>query len=145
MKKVHIIFIAMVVVLSSCDREVDIFKGQTSDPELNVIVVDSNGDPVSGATVDLYNSEDGYITETGSVATATTDGSGSVIFSEETLAEPGVFYFNVSSGTLRNWADVSNTSYILLTDGSTRVETVVAEVLPEFIALTATTLSLIHI
>ncbi|MEQ9403093.1 MAG: hypothetical protein RIM99_05865 [Cyclobacteriaceae bacterium] len=135
----NLIALAVLVAFSACDRTVDIFEGQTGTPDLTIVVLDGDSLGVAAATVDLFDTEEGYITETGSIATATTDANGEVTFTTSVLTNPGVYYFNVASGVQRNWSSVSSTNYLLLTDGKTRVETFVADVLPEFIALTAST------
>lgn len=132
------ILLGVVLLMSSCDRDLTIpFSGTTTAPSLMIKVSDGSGNAVSGATVDLYNSLDGYITETGALSSGTTDGAGTIVFDAATLAEPGVFYFNVASGTLRNWTSTSSTAFILLNDGQTVVSTTLGEVPQAFIDLLA--------
>lgn len=124
-------------LFSSCERELAIdFTGDDAAPGLRIKVQDASGNPVSGATVDLFNSLDGYITEQGAIGSASTDGSGEVAFDQSVLTERGVYYFSVSSGALRNWSSTVATDYLLLNSGETFVTTSLAEVSQAFINLT---------
>ena len=135
--------ISMILVVAalftSCERDFVIDNVSTTAPALRIKVADTAGNDVSGATVSLFNTLDGYITEVGAISTATTDANGEVVFDASTLGDRGVFYFNVASGTLRNWTSTVSTNYLLLNDGETLVTTTVDEVPQAFI------LSLIHI
>lgn len=100
------------------------------------IVVDDGTNPVSGATVELFNNIDDYIAETNAVATAQTDVQGMVTFDASALGtEATKFYFNVASGTQRNWNFVSSTPVMTLTNGATVVSTSVGDLPPGFVYL----------
>ena len=100
------------------------------------IVVDDGTNPVSGATVELFNNIDDYIAETNAVATAQTDAAGEVTFDAAALGtEATKFYFNVASGTQRNWNFVSSTPVMTLTNGATVVSTSVGDLPPGFVYL----------
>lgn len=80
---------AIAIAFGGCERDIVLdFVGATT-PSLKIAVSDVNGNPVTGATVSLFNSLDGYITEQGALSSATTDGSGEVVFDQSTLAERG--------------------------------------------------------
>ena len=107
----------------------------TGTPGLDLLVSDGDGNAVAGATVTLFNTEDDYITESNSISEKTTDANGSVSFTKAELAEAGVFYFSVASGSDRNWASTVSSPYMYLGAGPTKLTTTVAAVLPEFLAL----------
>lgn len=131
--------LAVAALMTSCERELTVDTVGSTPPGLRIKVSDVNGSPVSGATVSLFNTLDGYITEMGAIGTATTDGNGEVAFDQSTLSERGVYYFNVASGTLRNWTSTVATNYLLLNDGETLVTTTLDEVPQAFIDLTTGT------
>ncbi len=110
--------------------------GEVAPVTLQVNVTDAvTNAPVSGATVELYYTLAGYVSETGAAHTKTTDASGKVVFTREELGDAGSKYLNISSGAKRNWASVSATPVLNMTNGNTTVNTKVADVLPQFIAL----------
>ena len=135
MKKIissTILFLLTVVLLSSCDRDIEFETISVTPPSLNVIVY-ANGDQAqrsANATVVIskINPADGSVM-TPSSFTKTTDATGSVkitnaellqIFPEPTAGQPrgGKLYFsasssdNLKSGTLTS-------AYINMTDGET--------------------------
>ena len=109
------------------------FSGGT--PGLDLIVSDTDGNAVAGATVTMFSTEDDYITEQNSIGEKTTDANGAASFSKAELGEAGVFFFSVASGSDRNWASTISSPYMYLTSGPTKLSTTVAGVLPEFLAL----------
>ena len=104
-------------------------------PGMDLLVSDTDGNAVAGATVTMFAAEDDYITEQNSIGEKTTDANGSVSFSKAELGEAGVFFFSVASGSDRNWAYTVSSPYMYLTSGPTKLSTTVAAVLPEFLAL----------
>lgn len=133
----YIVLILSGFFLQGCwDDEVFPGGGETTPVNLEINVTDATTSaPVSGATVQLYTSPDGYVEETGSVATKTTDANGNVVFTREELGDPGAKYINVIAGEMRNWSSVVSTPAMTMTSGTTLIKTKVAAVLPEFIAL----------
>lgn len=130
------LILGIAVLVTSCDREQTIDFVSSTPPALRIKVVDVNGANVSGATVSLFTTLDGYITEVGAISSATSDANGEVLFDQSVLTERGVYYFNVASGTLRNWTSTVNTAFLLLNDGETLVTTTVDDVPQAFIDLT---------
>ena len=108
-----------VFALFSCERTFETEIETTTPPELHVITENSAGDPISGANVSLYTTEEDYINETNVLSTKSTNGEGKAIFTESDLAEPGVYYVRASSGALNNDASQTSTPYLLLNDGHT--------------------------
>jgi hypothetical protein len=136
MNKLIIFFLfALSGVFIACDRDPDNETGDVVTPQLDVVVRNEAGNFISGATVQLFHSLNDYVAEINVKATKTSDASGKVTFTLEELGEPGAKYFNVISGEMRNWASVSATPVMTLTSGVTQMNTVVATILPEFLAL----------
>jgi hypothetical protein len=123
----------------SCVNEDEVNQGRpgfsTGTPGMDLLVSDTDGNAVAGATVTMFATEDDYITEQNSIGEKTTDANGSVSFTKADLAEPGVFYFSVASGSDRNWSSTVSSPYMYLASGPTKLSTTVAAVLPEFLAL----------
>lgn len=135
----YIVVIVSALFLGSCWEDEQFPGGGEAAPaSLQINVTDAvSASPVSGATVQLYHTSQGYITETDAAVVKTTDDQGNVVFTKDELGEPGAKYFNVISGDKRNWSSVSSTPAMNLTSGVTRIKTKVADVHPSFIALTA--------
>lgn len=113
MKKIlFLLFLAVMAV--SCDRDMEFETTSVTDPALEVLVegVSTNGayPKIAGATVELF-AKSGQ-----SLAVATTDAAGKVVFTKEQLKEKGIFKVKVTKGDLVGEAD---TAYLLLNDGVT--------------------------
>jgi hypothetical protein len=135
-----ILVIVLVVSFACVDDETvnQERSGSRGTPGLNIEVLNSTGEAVSGATVKIFATLDDYVAETNMVISATTDANGLAYFSKADLGgEAGVFYFSVESGSNRNWASTVATPYMYLTSGPTKIKTTVAAVRPEFLALIA--------
>lgn len=104
----------MAVVNVSCDRDLEFETISVTDPGLEVLVegvsVNNTYPKVEGATVELFTNSDQ------SLATATTNASGKVLFTKAQLKEKGVFKVKVKKGAL---AGEGTTPYLLLNDGVT--------------------------
>jgi 5-hydroxyisourate hydrolase-like protein (transthyretin family) len=105
--------------LFSCEREFENDIVSTTPPELHVITQNADGDPVEGADVTLYTSEEDYNNETNALATQTTNAEGKAVFTESELTDPGVYYVRAVDGALNNSGSETATPYLLLNDGHT--------------------------
>lgn len=113
MKKiVFLLFLAVMTV--SCDRDLEFETTSITAPALEILVegVSTNGayPKVTSATVELFSAKGQ------SLAVATTDAAGKVVFTKEQLKEKGIFKVKVTKGDLVGEAD---TAYLLLNDGVT--------------------------
>lgn len=113
MKKI-IFLLFMAVMAVSCDRDLEFETISVTDPALEILVegavVNNTYPKIEGATVELFNKSDQ------SLATATTDASGKVIFTKAQLKEKGTFKVKVTKGAL---VGEGQTPYMLLNDGVT--------------------------
>lgn len=142
MKILQVLFYSVLsVALVSCVNEDEVNQersGSVGTPRLDVVVTDSDGNPVSGATVDFYASADDYANEENSVKTVATDASGvASLEAGDVDGVAGQYYFNVASGSLRNWIDVTSAPYLYWSSGPTVVTTQALTVIQEFLDLTA--------
>ena len=119
MKKILYIAMLFVFALFSCERTYETEIKTNTPPELHVIAQNPDGDPIDGASVNLYSSEEDYTNDTNVLSSKTTDGDGKAIFTESDLADPGVYYVRATSGALNNDASETATPYLLLNDGHT--------------------------
>lgn len=113
MKKILFILILGFVAVS-CDRDLEFDTISVTPPALEVQVegpaVNNTYPKISGATVELFNSNNQ------SLATATTNSDGKVVFTKEQLKEKGVFRVTASKdGKVAE----ATTTYLLLNDGVT--------------------------
>ncbi len=142
LKKILTLNLALLVaiLMTSCFEEID-FTGPMEPVSLTIVVDDGSEDassPISNATVELYTTLDDYISEVNVVATGQTDANGKVTFDAATLGdEVTKYYFNVASGTMRNWNFNSSTDIMLKTNGATIETTSVGDLPPGFVYLTA--------
>lgn len=119
MKKISYIFLLLTFALFSCERTFENEIVSTTPPELHVITENPDGDPIEGANVILYASEEDYNAESNALVTKTTNAEGKAIFTESELAEPGVYYVRATSGGQNNSGSETATPYLLLNDGHT--------------------------
>jgi hypothetical protein len=125
--------------MTSCFED-NLASGPVVPVSLTIIVDNGSESAVSGASVELYNNLDDYIAETNPIGTATTDAGGQVTFDASALGtEATKFYFNVASGTQRNWNFTSSTPVMTLTNGATRITTSIGDLPPGFVYLTSNT------
>lgn len=130
MKIKNVLILSMVAMvgltMTSCFEEKDL-TGPIVDPQLNLTVLDANGDPVSGATVDLFANKDDYRKFNNVLGSATTDANGVVTFDKATMKESGLFYFSVKSGDDRNWYNLVNKG-LTVSNGVSMIETTLTPV-----------------
>lgn len=136
----NIIAILFVAVMgSSCVDEDTVNQerpGPVVEPSLNVVVLNQQGEPVSGATVDFFASAADYALEQNVVSSGETNAEGVVTLSPGDVgSERGDYFFSASSGSLRNWSSTVSSGYIYWSAGETVIETTLAPVLPEFLAV----------
>ncbi len=102
------------VLTSACDRDLEFETISVTGPALEVQVegaaVNGSYPKIEGATVTLSNSAGQ------SLATATTNAAGRVIFTKEQLKEKGTFTVTAQKEAL---AGQGTTPYLLLNDGVT--------------------------
>ena len=123
--------------MTSCFEATE-FTGPIVPVSLTIVVDDGAEAAVSGATVELYTTLDDYIAEENAVATAQTDANGEVTFDASTLGSTATkFYFNVASGTMRNWNFRSSTPVMNMTNGATIIPTSIGDLPPGFVYLTS--------
>lgn len=113
-----ILFFFVSCLLLSCDRDLVTDIVSRTPPSLEVLVRDASLTPIPGATVNLYKDQPTWNAEGTPAASKTTDAQGRVVFDEEELGTPGVFYLVSTDGTRKT---KTQTKYLLLTDGSTLV------------------------
>lgn len=134
-----IVALLLLFTVAACVNEDEVNQerdGKAGTPGLVVVVTDATAAVVAGADVTLYATQSDYIAETNPVLTKVTDADGEVSFSADEMGgEPGIYYFSVASGMLRNWSSTTNAGYMYLTSGPTRIKTTVAPVLQQFIDL----------
>ncbi len=111
---------AMLLILSqtACNRDYEADIMGTTPPAIEVVVKNAAGQPLQNTTVKLYKTEAAWNAETGEIASVTTNGQGTVVFTEQQLIEPGFYFLLATDGTKK--AKVK-TKYFLRTDGRTRV------------------------
>lgn len=138
MRKV-ILFLVTISMVSCWDNVEDIAEsGSAIPPSLTIVVTDNDtGEPVSGATVELYSNQNDYIYDQNLFASGSTGSDGKFTFDKSQLGNTATrFYFTVKAGAKRNWAFTTSTSGVMtLTNGATEVLTKVDDVLPQFISL----------
>jgi len=119
MKKIVYISMLFVFALFSCERTFETEVKTTTPPELHVIAQNADGDPIEGASVSLYTSQEDYTNETNVLSSKQTNGEGKAIFTESELADPGIYYIRATNGTQNNDASQTETPFLLLNDGHT--------------------------
>jgi hypothetical protein len=72
-------------------------------PQLEITVIDTSNNSVEGATVKLYNSEEGFYLNENPIKKSVTDKMGKVLFKELTEI---IYYFYVEKGELNNYYEV---------------------------------------
>ena len=124
MKKL-IVFASLLIFLAACDREFDFDVISETEPALVVVAETATGSgtsivytKVSGATVNLYNNQADFNASATPFKTKATGADGKAVFTKTDLAQKGVFYIRVLSGTQSGTA---TTPYVLLNDGETTV------------------------
>lgn len=119
------------LVCVSCINEDEVLQereGPTTPPSLNIIVLDSDGNAVSGATVTFFSSADDYESDSNSVKETTTDADGvATLLPEDVGSERGAYYFSAVSGELTNGSSTVSSPYIYWTNGATMIETSLSE------------------
>lgn len=133
MKKMYkintlIIFVFLVLVLSSCfENELLPSGGDVTPAELVIVATDEEGEPIAGATVNVYGNLMDYLKEENSIGTSTTDSEGKAVFGKDILGEEGgrSFYIDVHSDdySVVNWDNTNSSPRMLLTAGQTVVTT----------------------
>ncbi|WP_296621523.1 hypothetical protein [Marivirga sp.] len=136
----NILAILVLAVISfSCVDEDTVNQerpGTDVEPSLSVVVLNQQGEPVSGATVDFFASAEDYALEQNAVKTAETNAQGVVtLLPGDVDSERADYFFSASSGSLRNWSSNVNSGYLYWSSGETVIETTLAPVLPEFLAI----------
>lgn len=109
------------VFLTACDRDLETEIVSKTPPALQVNVKDAAGQPFPSATVRLYSDEATWTSEGAAKATKQTGADGSLVFTQEELANPGYYYLITTSGSLKV---KSKTPYLLLNDGVTHFNVV---------------------
>jgi hypothetical protein len=124
MKKL-IVFASLLIFFAACDRDFDFDVISETEPALVVVAETVTGSgksavytKVSGATVNLYNNQADFNASTAPYKTKTSGTDGKAIFTQTDLAQKGVFYVRVISGSKTGSV---TTPYILLNDGETTV------------------------
>ena len=105
----------------ACNRDYEADLMSTTPPSLEVVVKSATAQPVANSTVKLFNTEASWNAETGEIASKQTNGQGSVIFSENEMAQPGFYFILATDGTKKTKV---KTKYLLRTDGKTRINLV---------------------
>jgi hypothetical protein len=93
----------------------------TTPPGLEVVVKSATGQPLASTSVKLFNTETSWNAETGEIASMSTNGQGSAMFTAEQMTEPAFYFIMATNGAKK--AKVK-TKYFLRTDGVTRVNVV---------------------
>lgn len=132
---IAVLFVA--VIGSSCIDEDTVNQerpGPVVDPSLNIVVLNQQGEPVSGATVDFFANAEDYALEQNVVKSEESNAEGIVtLLPGDVDSERGNYFFSASSGSLRNWSSSVSSGYLYWSTGETVIETTLAPVLPEFI------------
>ena len=76
-------------------------------------LTDVNGTAVEGTTISIARTN-----ATGEIASESTNGQGTVVFTEQQLTQPGFYFLLAKDGTKKTKV---KTKYFLRTDGKTRV------------------------
>lgn len=111
-----ILFLLLTGMFTSCERDIHTDIISATAPALQVNVKDAAGAAIQGATINLYADEETWTAEGTPVSTGQTDANGSVVFTQDQLKAPGIFYIIASKGELK---EKSKTPYLLLNDGKT--------------------------
>jgi hypothetical protein len=125
MKNILILSLMALVTftMTSCFEENEM-SGPIVDPQLNLMVLDVDGNPVSGATVDLFANRDDYRKFNSKLASAPTDAGGTAIFTKSDMVTSGNFYYSVKVGDDRNW-DGATSKALTVSNGVSMIETTV--------------------
>ena len=99
-KLLFIVLSTLPILLGSCKKT----EYLDNQPQLEIKVLDANGEAISNASVVLYNSENDWKAQTNPVTSHQTDNLGIVLF--DNLQEQ-VYYFYASKGELNNKESVS--------------------------------------
>jgi len=114
MKRLFAIVAVLAILTTSCERELEFETISVTEPALEVQVegpAEGTTYPkIEGATVEVLNSAGQ------SLATATTDAKGRVLFTKAQLKEKGTFTVKAQK---ENLAGEGTTPYLLLNDGVT--------------------------
>lgn len=118
-----ILFAAFVFLFASCERDIEFDTTSVTEPSLTVVVetktvsgTTTTFTKVNGAEVKLYNNQADFNANAAPFKSKTTGQDGKAIFTKADLVQKGVFFVNVTSGTL---AGTGTTPYLLLNDGET--------------------------
>jgi len=98
--KYLISFLFLVINIQCTEKE---YVDVDVNPQLEISVIDINGNAVNGVTVKLFQTEDDLISKENEVQTKTADSEGKVVF--EDLNEE-VYYFYAEKGELNNYFDI---------------------------------------
>jgi hypothetical protein len=115
----NILAILFLFLSVSCKRELVAKIVSTTAPALQVTVKNATAQIITGAYVQLYNTESDWNAETGALLSKQTNSDGQVVFAKEELKDPGYFYLIASDGTTKV---KTKTPYLLLTDGKTMLD-----------------------
>ena len=114
MKKLFLFLVAASLLSQACERDLAFETISITDPGLEVqvegIAEGTNYPKIEGAMVEVLNSAGQ------SLATATTNANGRVLFTQEQLKEKGVFTVKAQKDAL---SGEGTTPYLLLNDGVT--------------------------
>lgn len=124
---INILFVALVVLFSSCDRSGVFEELETDIPwDFHVVAVtdEARTQVVSGATVEIYQSKEDRDNGTNIYLSGQTNGEGEVVFSLKDFDKQnkgpesvkGIYYLKVYKGNLSK-SDL--TRYLLMNSGST--------------------------
>jgi hypothetical protein len=118
-----ILFAAFIFLFASCEREMVFDVISETDPSLTVVSetktvsgTATTYTKISGATVKVYNTKAAFDANGAAFLSKTTGADGKAVFTKAELANKGIFYVRVNSGTL---AGTGTTPYLLLNDGNT--------------------------
>jgi hypothetical protein len=102
MKKTNclILFLILLINIQCSEKE---YIDVDVNPQLEIIVINTEGNVVLGTTVKLFQSEEDLISKLGELQIKTSDSEGKVVF--EDLEEKN-YYFYAEKGDLNNYFEV---------------------------------------